>query len=167
MRRLNPAVLIALLLTLAACDPKQIAGFTPDSITISIAGLPTDLPPDVTITGPGGYQQTLTETTRLEELAPGAYTVTANSVAFRGNPFEPDQAAHQLTLEPGGAKSARIAYAPHRAYSQAVLEHLNAYRQAAGLPDATMDADGSLPNWLHARYLAENRVSGHEEDPNL
>jgi len=166
MRRLLPAVLIALLLALTACDPKRSTGLTPDSITITVTGLPTELAPHVTITGPDEYEQAITETTRLEELAPGAYTITINPVAFRENPFEPDKPQHQLTLEPGGTKSVRIAYAPHRAYSQAVLEHLNEYREGAGLPPVTLDAEGSLPNWLHARYVAENNYVTHTEDPN-
>jgi len=33
-------VLVALLLTLTACDPKRSAGLTPNSITINVTGLP-------------------------------------------------------------------------------------------------------------------------------
>lgn len=165
MRRPLLATLLALL-ALTACDPKN-AGLTPDSITISVTGLPTDLQPDITITGPNDYQQAITETTRLEELAAGQYVVTAQSVAFHGNPFDPDQTRHDLTLAAGGTQAAQVKYAPHRAYSQAVLEHFNEYRTAAGLPPGVLDAEGSLPNWLHARYLGENNRSGHEQDPSL
>lgn len=170
MKRLLPAVLLALL-ALTACDPERSGGLTPDltpdSININITGLPTDMPGNATITGPNGYEQAITESTKLEELAPGNYTIAANTVAFRGNPFDPDRETHQLTLEPGGSKSVNIRYAPHRAYSQAVLEHFNEYRAAAGLPPGTLDAEGSLPNWLHARYLGENDRSGHTQDPSL
>lgn len=166
MRRLLYALIPALLLTLTACDPKN-TGLIPDSITINVTGLPKELQPDITITGPNGYEQTITETTTLEELAAGQYTVTVNAVEFRGNGFDPDQATHQLALVAGDTQSARITYAPHRAFSQAVLEHFNEYRAGAGLPTGTLDANGSLPNWLHARYLVENYKTGHNEDPDL
>lgn len=165
-RRLHPALLLALLLTITACDPSG-SRLTPDSITISATGLPKELEPDIIITGPDDYDQTITETTTLDELAPGTYTITANTAAFNNNPFNPNETTHQVTLEPGGTRSVRVLYAPHRAYSLAVLEHLNEYRMAVGVPPVTLDANGSLPNWLHARYLGENAKTGHIEDPNL
>lgn len=166
MSRSIPAALLALLIILTACDPKR-TGLTPDSITINVTGLPADLQPDITITGPNDYQEAITETTRLEELAAGQYTITIQSVDFHNNHFDPDQTRHDLTLAEGGTQTAHVKYAPHRAYSQAVLEHFNEYRVAAGLSTGTLDAEGSLPNWLHARYLVQNNRSGHEQDPSL
>lgn len=166
MRRLLYALIPALLLTLTACDPKN-TGLMPDSITINVTGLPNELQPDIAITGPNGYEQTITETATLGELAAGQYTVTVNSVEFRGNRFDPDQATHQLGLAAGDTQSARVIYAPHREVSKTALSRLNQYRTAAGQPAATMDSNGSLPNWLHSRYLALNGVTGHDEDPLL
>jgi len=166
MRRLLPAVLAALLITLTACDPKT--GLTPDSITISVHGLPTDLKPTITITGPDGYEQQVTETTTLEELAPGTYTVTAAPVTPREvNRLDPMPATSTVTLEAGATKAVSIAYAPHRAFSRAATERLNEYRLASGLQPVEFQAERSLPNWLHARYLAENRETTHSQDPSL
>lgn len=165
MKQLIPVALVALLIGLTACDPERSAGLTPDSITIRITGLPADLEPYVTLTDPSGYEQAIAETRTLEELEAGVYTISAQAVEFRGNPFDPDRETHQLMLEPGGSKSVTVVYAPHRTYSQGVLEHLNLYRVGAQLPPVTLDANGSLPNWLHVRYIAENNRHGHTQDP--
>lgn len=165
-RALHAAALATAILTLTACDAiNKLRGYTPDSITITITGVPNDMTPDVTITGPGGYRREVTETTTLDGLAPGAYTVTAATIAFRDNPLDPDAHTKTLTLDAGGAQSVQVAYAPHRQYALAATAHLNQLRAEAGVPPVKLDADNSTPNWLHARYLVENSTWGHEEDP--
>lgn len=167
MRKIaTAAALAASILTLTACDLiNDIRGFTPDSVTVTITGVPADMTPDVTVTGPAGYNRRVTETTTLDRLAPGEYTITAATIEFKDNPLDPDANTKTVTLAPGGAQSVTVAYAPHREYSRAVLEHLNRLRAEVGVTPVKLDADNSTPNWLHARYLRENNVSEHDEDP--
>jgi len=169
MRKIaTAAALAASILTLTACDLiNDIRGFTPDSVTVTITGVPADMTPDVTVTGPAGYNRRVTETTTLDRLAPGEYTITAATIEFKDNPLDPDANTKTVTLAPGGAQSVTVAYAPHREYALGALARLNQLRAEAGVPPIELDADNSTPNWLHARYLAENRTTGHEEDPSL
>ncbi|MBA2663516.1 MAG: hypothetical protein H0U74_14605 [Bradymonadaceae bacterium] len=49
-------------------------------LSVAISGLPAGLNAAVTVTGPNNFSQLLTTTITLNNLAPGAYTVTAASV---------------------------------------------------------------------------------------
>ena len=49
-------------------------------LTVDIAGVPSGHTAAVSVTGPGGYQQTVTTTTTLNGLNPGSYTVTAPDI---------------------------------------------------------------------------------------
>jgi hypothetical protein len=50
------------------------------NLSLTVAGLPSGSSADLTVTGPGGYNQAVTGSQTLTQLAPGTYTVTANSV---------------------------------------------------------------------------------------
>jgi len=51
------------------------ATFQAETLSVTINGLPAGTSGQVTVTGPGGYTNTLTQTTTLTNLAPGTYTV--------------------------------------------------------------------------------------------
>lgn len=44
------------------------------------------------------------------------------------------------------------------------LAYLNYYRATAALPPVAENADWSYGDWLHARYMVKNGVTGHTED---
>ena len=166
-RGTRATLLLALPLLLTACvDVIQAPSAQPDTIRVTITGLPDEVSANATLAGPAGLEHALPESETLTGLPAGAYTLMAEDATYRHSTFNPEPPQQQLTLEDKGL-AATIAYAPHRAYSEAALAHLNEYRATAGVPPLALDANGSLPNWLHARYAAENGVTGHSEDPTL
>lgn len=163
--RAHHATLILLFtLFVAGCD-SLTGPAHPDSITVNVTGLPADVTAPVSMTGPNGFEDDLPDGGRLENLTAGTYTVTAHEAHYTDTPFTPESATRELTLTPGGAATARFTYAPHRERSDAALARLNEIRAAAGVEPVALDANGSLGQWLHARYIAENNTRGHDEDP--
>jgi len=69
-------------LALAGCDSSDSTGPPPPGSGIFAVTItaPASVTPSVTVSGPGGYHQTLTATKTLTGLAPGAYTVAGGPV---------------------------------------------------------------------------------------
>jgi hypothetical protein len=94
--RLKPASL--LLLALLGCDGGPSAPTTGGSLRVTILGLPTGSAATVTVTGPGGFNQGLTSTQTLSQLAPGSYAVTASDVNVGGAQYSPSPLTQSVTV---------------------------------------------------------------------
>lgn len=82
-------------------------------LAVTITGLPAGTPASVLVSRPDGYSRTLTETAMLDLLEPGAYTVSAATVAAGGQTYDPSPATSNLTLVASTtASSASVTYAP-------------------------------------------------------
>lgn len=159
---------LAVALALAACEhlvPGEPA--VPDSVRVVVTGLPSDVPARVIVVDPDGIETLVESTATLTDLAPGTYRITATTVDFRGNEFHAVPVSLSVPLAPEGSEVAVIRYAPDRPLGRTAAQRLNVLRTGAGLQPVTLDEEGSLPQWLHTRYAAENRAWGHSEDPSL
>ena len=111
---LPPLLLACCLALLAACggghddDPP---GATSGDLTISIVGLPAGVPGAVTLSGPASYSKTVTASTTLTGLAPGAYTLSAASVAQGTGTLAPTPVTQQVQVNAGATASASVTYA--------------------------------------------------------
>ncbi|WP_454773356.1 PQQ-dependent sugar dehydrogenase [Janthinobacterium tructae] len=110
---LPPLLLACCLALLAACgghddDPP---GATTGDLTISIGGLPAGVAGAVTLSGPASYSKTLTASTTLTGLAPGAYTLSAASVAQGTGTLAPTPVTQQVQVNAGATASASVTYA--------------------------------------------------------
>lgn len=110
------ALLLACCLALlAACggggDDDPAPGPTTGSLAVSIGGLPAGVAGAVTVTGPASYSKTLTASTTLTDLAPGAYTLNAASVAQGTGTLAPTPVTQQVQVNAGATASASIQYA--------------------------------------------------------
>jgi glucose/arabinose dehydrogenase len=110
-----PALLLACCLALlAACggghddDPP---GATTGSLTVAIGGLPAGVAGAVTLSGPASYSKLLTASTTLTDLAPGAYALSAASVAQGTGTLAPTPAMQQVQVNAGATASASVTYA--------------------------------------------------------
>ena len=68
----------------ASSTPVQVTvayALTSGALTVTVTGLPGGVNAAVVVTGPSSYSQNVTATTTLTDLAPGSYTVTANTAA--------------------------------------------------------------------------------------
>ncbi len=109
MTRHIPA--IALLTLLAACGGKDTSGPSVGSLAIGVTGLPPASAASVSVSGPGGFAQTVGPTSAtLSDLDPGPYTVTASSVSSGGATYLPLPATQTVQVSAGGAASAAVSY---------------------------------------------------------
>jgi hypothetical protein len=79
-------------------------------LTVTIDGLPSGTSADVTVTGPGGFSQTITGTQTFSNLTPGTYTINANSVSSAGTDYSPAPASQTAAVATGSVASATVTY---------------------------------------------------------
>ena len=79
-------------------------------LSVNISGLPAGPAPAVTVTGPGGYAQTVTASGLLSDLTPGSYTVTAASVLFEGTTYTANPEIQTFDLSPNTTVAANVTY---------------------------------------------------------
>lgn len=122
-------------------------------IAISVGGLPMGATGDVLVTGPGGYSQSVSSTTTLTNLAPGTYSIAANSVTVSGVPFVASPALRTVSV----TASLVAAAAPISYSSQAGSLSLT----IGGLPGATLaDVLVTGPNSYSQAVTATGTLSG-------
>ncbi|MGK5031115.1 PQQ-dependent sugar dehydrogenase [Janthinobacterium sp. MDT1-19] len=118
LSRLFPAWLALLLACclalLAACGGgggHHPPAATTGSLAVTIGGLPAGVAGAVTLSGPASYSKLLTASTTLTDLAPGAYTLSAASVAQGTGTLAPTPVTQQVQVYAGATASASVAYA--------------------------------------------------------
>jgi hypothetical protein len=99
----------SLLVLLAACGGSDPSGPSTGSLAVTVSGLPSSAAAAVTVTGPGSYVHHLSATETLTGLAPGGYTVSAETVTSAGQAYQPAQSSQTVTL--GSAATAAVVYA--------------------------------------------------------
>jgi hypothetical protein len=80
--RVGRGLLIAVSVAVAACggEPTAPPPPTTGSIAATVSGLPSGYPAVVNVSGPNGYDRTLTASATLPELVPGTYDIGAANV---------------------------------------------------------------------------------------
>ena len=96
--KLRPVFL--LLLTALGCSSSP-SGPSTGSLKVTVSGLPVGTPAAVAVTGPGGFNQTVSATQTLADLAPGSYTVAAGNVTVSGTAYSANPASQVLTVNGG------------------------------------------------------------------
>ena len=79
-------------------------------LTVTVDGLPAGAAGDVTVTGPGGFSQTITATQSFSNLTAGTYTITANSVSSSGNDYSPNPPSQTAAVSTGAIATAAVSY---------------------------------------------------------
>ena len=159
----------ALLASLSSCGSSGDSstqppgpGATTGSLTVTVSGLPTDVTPSVTVTGPSGYTQTFGATRTLTGLSAGAYTVTGARVANLSIGY--DAPAVSATVSAGATAAASAAYAvrvlPRSTTNRTDESTASRVKVMYALPsdgaDRNFDTDGTLHRTLSSgqRWLA-------------
>jgi hypothetical protein len=100
--------------TVSEGDTPAAAAVTYETVatglTVTIDGLPSGTSADVTVTGPGGFSQTITATQTFSNLTPGTYTINANSVSSAGTDYSPAPASQTAAVVTGSVASATVTY---------------------------------------------------------
>ena len=110
-----PRVALWLAVLSAACGGDDGGGGGTDpsrgDLQITVAGLPTDVDAEVTVSGPNGYSRTLTGSETLGNLRPGNYTVTAQSAENATAVFNGSPSSQVLSVEADQTSHANVTYA--------------------------------------------------------
>ncbi|MGH7584871.1 MAG: hypothetical protein ACREMH_01355 [Gemmatimonadales bacterium] len=100
-------------IVVAGPTPSQaVVSYTlqPGSLRVVVTGLPLAYPANVTVTGPGGYNQTVTATTTFTDVPPGSYTVAAEPVMNGPDTFNPAPTSQGATVTFGAQSLATVTY---------------------------------------------------------
>ena len=84
---------------------------TTGSLAIAVNGLPGGVAAAVTVTGPGGFNQSVTAGITLTGLTPGSYTVVAAAVSAGGQTYTPSPLVQTASVAAGATASAPVNYA--------------------------------------------------------
>jgi hypothetical protein len=101
--------LLALILVALACDGGP-SSLSTGNLTISVSGLPAGTPAAVTVTGPDGFNQSVSGTQTLSQLVSGTYTVAAGTVTVGPTVYSATPAS-QTVLVGSSTGNASIVYA--------------------------------------------------------
>jgi hypothetical protein len=83
------------------------------NLALAISGLGTGNNAAVTVSGPGGYTQSVTSTRTLSGLTPGTYTIDAQNVtASCGSPYAVSPATQNVTVIASATTNATVSYSP-------------------------------------------------------
>ncbi len=94
-----------------ACDDDVVSPVL-GALDVTITGVPSGQNAAVTVSGPDGFSETLTTTTRLDDLEPGAYTVVAANVERVDGRWSPTPTTQTVNVARGSAAaSATVTYA--------------------------------------------------------
>lgn len=80
------------------------------SLNLTVSGLPAGTAAAVTVTGPGGFSQSVTGSSLLSALDPGSYAVAAAAVTSGGQTYTPAPASQSAAVAIGSTVSAAVAY---------------------------------------------------------
>ncbi len=70
------------------------------ALSISASGLPSGATPQVTVTGPNGFNRTVTAGSALAGLAPGAYRITPASLVVGNSTYAPSAPSLEVAVAP-------------------------------------------------------------------
>jgi hypothetical protein len=119
------------LLAMLACDGGP-GGPSGGSLSVTVAGLPSGTAAAVTVTGPDGYNQALSGSETLTQLAAGTYTVSASNVTVGTTTYAGTPPSQSVAV--GGAASATVVYSASSSTLGSLLVNIN------GLPSGTSAA---------------------------
>ena len=113
-------------------------------LLVNVNGLASGTPAALTVTGPGGYNQTVTTTQTLTGLASGLYTIAAQDVLIGGTTYTASPASQSVAINTTTATVGTVTYGPPPSGA------FNLRVDGLYLTQSTQTYDGAVP-------LIENR----------
>lgn len=110
-----PAPAVQSIAITASVTPAQASiawAASTGSLLVGTTGLPAGSNAAITVTGPGGFSASPTQTTVLTDLPAGSYTVAAGPVTVSGNTWAPDLPTQQAVVTVGALTVAGVTYTP-------------------------------------------------------
>ena len=109
----SAALALCVATILAACGGSDSGGTDPNrgDLQVTIAGLPSGLDAEVTVTGPNGFSRSLAGTQTLGNLAPGNYTVSAQLAEGATAIYGASPSSQVLAIQANQTAQANVTYA--------------------------------------------------------
>ena len=108
-------------------------------LLVNINGLESGTPAALTVTGPGGYSQTVTTTQTLTGLATGSYAISATDVVVGGTTYTASPSGQSVAVTTTNATVATVTYGPPPSGA------LNLRVDGMYLTQSTQTYDGAVP----------------------
>lgn len=109
------------------------------ALAVTIGGLPGGVSANVTVTGPGGFNQVVTNSQTLSGLTAGGYAVAAAPVVSGPTTYNPSPLSQNVSVVVGSTASASVAYSGGGGTA------FNLQVNGVYLTQATQRFDGSVP----------------------
>ncbi|HEV8361917.1 MAG TPA: hypothetical protein VGQ52_00240, partial [Gemmatimonadaceae bacterium] len=111
--KVRPGLLVVGMALLWACGggDSVTGGGSPStraSLTITISDLPSGVSAAVSVQGPDGFSRAIARTATIGDLAPGTYTVAAQSAESEVAQFAPAQVSQTVELTPGKSVAVEV-----------------------------------------------------------
>ncbi|HEX3159758.1 MAG TPA: hypothetical protein VHQ45_14655, partial [Gemmatimonadaceae bacterium] len=108
------ALLVAALAAASSCHDDPTA---PGSarLVVDVRGLPARVSAALTVSGPGGFERSITSGVTLSPLAPGGYLVRAADVVVGDVTYQASPAAESVFVDRARELSVSVSYAPRAA----------------------------------------------------
>lgn len=141
-------------------DPEPSTG----SLMVTVSGLPDGVSADVTITGPGNYQQAVTTSITLSGLSTGAYSAAIEDVIIGQDTYSGSASASSVNVTAGNTAQLTVTYT----LSSFSLNKTFPLGLAVAPPTDTLDGGGfsgkhflspASVNWTTAYADAVNRIN--------
>jgi hypothetical protein len=111
--RFIPIRALSLLLALLLGCGGDPAGPSTGSLAVQVTGLPAGTSANLAVTGPEGFDRTLSSSETLTALTPGSYTVAASDVTSGNSSYVATPASQSVTVGPSDTpSSAAVTYGP-------------------------------------------------------
>ena len=153
-------IALSLLVVLSGCGGGQGSSNsggppppTGGALTITITGLPSGVPANVSLTGPNGFSTTVTATNTLPQLSQGTYTIVGNGALSGSSNYFPSVTSQTVAVSDGATASATVNYSVVAPTTTKVLDQ-------AGSQTLTVSPDGSTLTISSSSTVAQSLAAG-------
>ena len=105
-----PTVDVAVAASLTPVPAALPYAITVGQLAVTVGGLPAGVPAAVTVAGPSGFTRTLSTSTMLSDLVPGAYTVSAAAITSGTVAYTPAPLTQGATVTSGSTAGVTVSY---------------------------------------------------------
>ncbi len=152
----TPSVTTQAVTVIASVTPASAVvtyALQPGALHVAVGGLPGGVNAAVSVSGPGGFQASLSATQTLSNLTPGAYLITANNVSSGGTTYDASPASQNATVTSDATASVSVIYTPGAAAINLTIEDLyitQVVQTLAGSVPLVAGRDGLLRVFVRA-----------------
>ncbi len=161
--RVSPLLLA---LIVAGCSREILTDAAPliatpsaGAVSISVTGLPTQVPAPVSITGPNSYHHDITVSTTLDSLVAGDYVLHASTATDTTDTYAPAVDSVTIHVNAGSTQSVQVLYLKVAQPAASGLgAHPRVWMNASRVAQLRGQASANTGRWIAVRAAADAQV---------